>query len=77
MWRLIGGIFFGWSLGSNDSANIFGTGVAANVIHFRTAIILTSIFLIIGALLEGHKSMNIFYNMKHHLLFHFHPDFIL
>ena len=58
MWRLIGGIFLGWGLGSNDCANIFGTGVAANVIRFRTAIILTSIFLIIGALLEGHKSMD-------------------
>ena len=57
MWRLIGGVFLGWGLGSNDSANIFGTGVAANVIKYRTAIILTSIFLIIGALLEGYKNM--------------------
>jgi len=31
--------------------------VAANVIKYRTAIILTSVFLIIGALLEGYKSM--------------------
>ena len=57
MWKVIGALFFGWGLGSNDSANIFGTGVAANVIRYRTAIILTSIFLVIGALLEGHKSM--------------------
>jgi PiT family inorganic phosphate transporter len=27
MYRLISGIFMGWSLGSNDSANIFGTAV--------------------------------------------------
>ena len=58
MWKIAGGIFLGWGLGSNDSANIFGTGVAANVIRYRTAIILTSIFLIIGALLEGYKSMH-------------------
>jgi inorganic phosphate transporter, PiT family len=58
MWSLIGSVFFGWGLGSNDSANIFGTGVAASVIKFRTAIILTSVFLIIGALLEGYKNMN-------------------
>jgi len=58
MWRLAGGIFLGWGLGSNDSANIFGTGVAANVIRYRTAVILTSIFLIIGALLEGDKAMH-------------------
>lgn len=45
----------GWSLGSNDSANIFGTGVGANIIRYRTAIILISFFVILGALLEGEK----------------------
>ena len=58
MWKLVGGVFLGWGLGSNDSANIFGTGVAANVIKYRTAIILTSVFLFIGALMEGFKNMN-------------------
>lgn len=58
MWKLAGGVLLGWGLGSNDSANIFGTGVAANVVKYRTAVILTSIFLIIGALLEGYKSMD-------------------
>ena len=57
MWRLFGGILIGWGLGSNDSANIFGTGVGANVLKYRTAIVLTSVFVILGALLEGHKSM--------------------
>jgi len=45
----------GWSLGSNDSANIFGTGVGAKIIRYRTAIILISVFVILGALLEGEK----------------------
>ena len=58
MWKLIGGVFVGWSLGSNDSANLFGTGVAAKVVEYRTAIILISIFVVIGALLEGYKSMD-------------------
>ena len=58
MWKLIGAIFLGWSLGSNDSANIFGTGVAANVVKYKTAIVLTAIFVVIGALLEGYKSMD-------------------
>lgn len=58
MWKLIGSVFVGWGLGSNDSANIFGTGVAANVIKYRTAIILISIFVVVGALLEGYKSMD-------------------
>ncbi len=55
MWTLLSGIFLGWGLGSNDSANIFGTGVAANIIKYRTAIILISIFVLMGALLEGPK----------------------
>ncbi len=58
MWKLAGGIFIGWALGSNDSANLFGTGVAAKVIKYKTAIILISIFVILGALMEGHKSMD-------------------
>jgi len=55
MWTLLSGIFLGWGLGSNDAANIFGTGVAANIIKYRTAIILISIFVLAGALLEGPK----------------------
>jgi len=55
MWTLGSGIFLGWGLGSNDSANIFGTGVAANILRYRTAIILISIFVLMGALLEGPK----------------------
>ena len=58
MWRLTGGVLIGWGLGSNDSANIFGTGVAANVLKYKTAIILISIFVVAGALLEGYKSMD-------------------
>ena len=59
MWKLIGGVFLGWGLGSNDAANIFGTGVAARVLTYRTATILISIFVVVGALLEGYKSMDI------------------
>jgi len=55
MWEISAGIFMGWSLGSNDSANIFGTGVGAKIIRYRTAIVLISIFVILGALLEGEK----------------------
>ncbi len=55
MWALLSGIFLGWGLGSNDAANIFGTGVAANILKYRTAIILISIFVLAGALLEGPK----------------------
>ncbi len=55
MWRLISGIFLGWTLGSNDSANVFGTAVAAKIVKYRTAILLTSLFVVLGALIEGEK----------------------
>ena len=58
MYRLISGVFMGWSLGSNDSANIFGTAVFSQKIRYRTAVILCSIFVIAGALLEGQGGMH-------------------
>ena len=58
MYRLISGIFMGWSLGSNDSANIFGTAVFSQKIRYRTAVILCAVFVIAGALLEGQGGMH-------------------
>ncbi|CAN2044005.1 Phosphate transporter family [Candidatus Magnetomoraceae bacterium gMMP-1] len=57
MWKVLSGIFLGWSLGANDSANIFGTGVTTGVIKYQTAVILTAVFLMFGAFLEGSKCM--------------------
>lgn len=59
MWKLISGIFLGWSLGANDSANIFGTGVTTGAVKYKTAILLTSIFVVLGAVFEGPKCMRI------------------
>lgn len=50
------GIYSGWALGANDAANFFGTGVMARAVKFRTAVILFSIFAILGAVLEGQKT---------------------
>jgi len=47
------GLFLGWSLGANDAANLFGTAVGAKVIKFKTAAIIMSIFVIIGAVASG------------------------
>jgi PiT family inorganic phosphate transporter len=58
MFRLLSGIFMGWSLGSNDSANIFGTAVFSKTIKYRTAVILCAVFVIVGALLEGQSGMH-------------------
>jgi PiT family inorganic phosphate transporter len=53
MLNLLGGIFLGWSLGANDGANVFGSAVASRMLKFWTAAILASIFILLGALLEG------------------------
>ncbi len=50
---LSSGLFLGWSLGANDAANIFGTAVGTRMVKFRTAAILGSIFVIIGAVVQG------------------------
>jgi len=47
------GLFLGWSLGANDAANLFGTAVGTKVVKFRTAAIIMSIFVIIGAVSSG------------------------
>lgn len=52
-YKVLGGLYLGWGIGANDSANIFGTAVATNVIRFRTAIILIAIFVIVGSMVEG------------------------
>lgn len=57
MISISGGIFLGWALGSNDAANVFGTAVASKIVRYRTAVILAAIFIIIGALAEGDKSI--------------------
>jgi PiT family inorganic phosphate transporter len=57
MWKVISGVSMGWSLGANDSANIFGTGVATGTVQYKTAILLTAAFVLAGSLLEGPKCM--------------------
>lgn len=47
------GLFLGWSLGANDAANIFGTAVGTRMVKFRTAAIIASIFVILGAFISG------------------------
>ena len=53
MFSLLGGIFLGWSLGANDTANVFGSAVTSRMLKFSTAAILAALFVLLGALLEG------------------------
>ncbi|MCK4387475.1 MAG: anion permease [Dehalococcoidia bacterium] len=52
-------IYMGWALGANNTANLFGTGVITGAVKYRTAIILCSVFVILGSLLEGQKVIGI------------------
>ncbi len=50
---LSSGLFLGWSLGANDAANIFGTAVSTRMVKFRTAAIVCSFFIALGAVVSG------------------------
>ncbi len=50
---LFAGLFMGWSLGTNDAANAFGTAVATRVVKYRTAIIIIAAMVILGSILQG------------------------
>lgn len=55
--RLLIALFMGWALGSNDAANIFGSAVASFMVRYRTAVVLTAVFVMIGALAHGGAGM--------------------
>ncbi len=50
---LFSGLFMGWSLGTNDAANAFGTAVATRVIRYRTAVIIIAVMVLLGAAIQG------------------------
>jgi PiT family inorganic phosphate transporter len=50
---LSSGLFLGWSLGANDAANVFGTAVGTKMIRFKTAALISSIFVLLGAVISG------------------------
>ena len=54
---ILAGAFLGWGLGANDSANVFGTAVYSRVIKYTTAVILTAICVVLGAILNGSKGL--------------------
>lgn len=55
---LSAGLFMGWSLGTNDAANAFGTAVATRVVKYRTSIIIIAIMVLLGAFLFGDQNIN-------------------
>ena len=43
----------GWSLGTNDAANAFGTAVATRVVKYRTSIIIIASMVLLGSIIQG------------------------
>jgi PiT family inorganic phosphate transporter len=50
---LTSGLLLGWSLGANDASNIFGSAVGSKMLSFRKAAIIASVFVILGAVIQG------------------------
>ncbi|MEN8186953.1 MAG: inorganic phosphate transporter [Bacteroidota bacterium] len=50
---LTSGLFLGWTLGANDASNVFGSAVGSKMIKFKQAAIIASIFVVLGAVLQG------------------------
>ncbi|MBI9030917.1 inorganic phosphate transporter [bacterium] len=50
---LSSGIFLGWSLGANHAGIFWGTAVGTKMVRFKTAALLCSIFVVLGAVIGG------------------------
>ncbi|MBT5854560.1 MAG: inorganic phosphate transporter, partial [Rhodobacteraceae bacterium] len=50
---LSSGLFLGWALGANDAANVFGTAVGTKMLSWRSAAIICSLFVVLGAVISG------------------------
>lgn len=56
--QLFAGLFMGWSLGTNDAANAFGTAVATRVVSYRTAVIIIGFLVVVGTFTGGANNIN-------------------
>lgn len=55
---LTSGLFLGWSLGANDASNVFGSAVGSGMVSFRKAAVIASVFVILGAVIQGAGASN-------------------
>jgi len=58
MFPILGGVFLGWSLGANDASNVIGPAVTSRMLRFTTAAILASLFVLLGAVLQGRSGIH-------------------
>lgn len=55
---LLSGLFVGLNLGANDAANSFGPTIGAGALSYKSALILFSVFVILGASIQGFHTIN-------------------
>ncbi len=63
-WLLIPSLMLGWGLGANDAANVFGPPVASRMIPYKWAVIVSAIFVIIGAITGGAAGLHTIGNLS-------------
>jgi len=51
------GLYVGWNIGANDTANCIGTTLGCGLIPFRLAALLVAVFATLGAFLQGGSVM--------------------
>ncbi len=64
---LASGVFFGWSLGANDAANVWGPAVGSRMVPWLRAAVLCAIFVTAGSVvsgLEGSHTIGAFASVK-------------
>lgn len=58
MLSILGGVFLGWSLGANDASNVIGPAVTSRMLRFTTAAAMASLFVLMGAVLQGRSGIH-------------------
>ncbi|MBO5997607.1 MAG: inorganic phosphate transporter [Alphaproteobacteria bacterium] len=50
---LSSGLFLGWTFGANNMSSVFGTAIGTRMLSFKTAAIIASILIVLGAVFSG------------------------
>ena len=54
---LVASLYVGWNIGANDTANCIGPTVGSGIVGYRQAVVLTALFVALGAMVGGGKVM--------------------
>ena len=65
---LLPAVFFGWTLGRNDAANIYGTTVTSGILKYRSAALISSLAVLTGAIVGGAGGMETLSSLSSHTL---------